>query len=220
MPSPPHTIISLPVQTAACESRATGALMVLVAVQLSVLGLYRPPVFKTPLVSVSAPDNHLTADPNCRVKESRNGRISGAGGCPAISAGIVSPASVQSAASRFRPRRSSHCRSKLPRVSLAHGRISRAGGCPSVSAGIVPPACVQRAAVGSAPDDHLTAGPNGRVEFSRKGRINGAGRCPAIRAGIIARQCSNSWCYQEFRPRRSSHCRSKRPCEILAHWAH
>ena len=45
---PPQTIISLPVpvQTAACDSRAAGALVVLVAVQLSVLGSYRPPVFK------------------------------------------------------------------------------------------------------------------------------------------------------------------------------
>ena len=43
---PPQTIISLPVQTAVCLSRAAGALVVLVAVQLSVLGLYLPPVFK------------------------------------------------------------------------------------------------------------------------------------------------------------------------------
>jgi hypothetical protein len=45
---PPQTIISLPVQTALCESRAAGGLIVLVAVQLSVLGLYRPPVLKGP----------------------------------------------------------------------------------------------------------------------------------------------------------------------------
>ena len=50
VPSPPQTIISLPVQTAACESRATGAFVVLVGIQLSVLGLYLPPVFKTSLV--------------------------------------------------------------------------------------------------------------------------------------------------------------------------
>jgi hypothetical protein len=43
---PPHTIISLPIQTAVCPSRPVGAPVVLVAVQLSVLGLYRPPVFK------------------------------------------------------------------------------------------------------------------------------------------------------------------------------
>ncbi len=42
---PPHTIISLPVQTAVVSYRALGALVVLVAVQLSVLGLYLPPVF-------------------------------------------------------------------------------------------------------------------------------------------------------------------------------
>src|SRR5262245_16643723 len=44
--SPPHTIISLPLQTAVCTLRPAGALVVLVAVQLSVLGLYLPPVSK------------------------------------------------------------------------------------------------------------------------------------------------------------------------------
>ena len=43
---PPQTIISLPVHTAVGPSRAEGALVVLVAVQLSVLGLYLPPVLK------------------------------------------------------------------------------------------------------------------------------------------------------------------------------
>src|SRR5215831_3915981 len=46
-PDPPQTIISLPVHTAVCPSRASGALVVLVAVQLSVPGLYLPPVLKT-----------------------------------------------------------------------------------------------------------------------------------------------------------------------------
>jgi hypothetical protein len=43
---PPQTIISLPVDTCAWTYRAEGALMVLVAVQLSARGSYRPPVFK------------------------------------------------------------------------------------------------------------------------------------------------------------------------------
>src|SRR6266481_352503 len=43
---PPHMIITLPVHTAVWNSRAAGALVRLVAVQLSVLGLYLPPVFK------------------------------------------------------------------------------------------------------------------------------------------------------------------------------
>ncbi len=50
--NPPQTIISLPVHTAVCTARASGALVVLVAVQLSVLGLYLPPVLrKLPLSS-------------------------------------------------------------------------------------------------------------------------------------------------------------------------
>ena len=42
---PAHTIISPPVQTAVCQKRAAGALLVVVAVQLSVPESYLPPVF-------------------------------------------------------------------------------------------------------------------------------------------------------------------------------
>ncbi|PYL07697.1 MAG: hypothetical protein DME33_09595 [Verrucomicrobia bacterium] len=42
---PPHTIISVLVETAVCLNRAEGALVVLVAVQLSVFRSYLPPVF-------------------------------------------------------------------------------------------------------------------------------------------------------------------------------
>lgn len=45
-PYPPQTIIWLPVQTAVCESLPAGALVMLVAVQLSVLGLYLSPVLR------------------------------------------------------------------------------------------------------------------------------------------------------------------------------
>jgi hypothetical protein len=50
--NPPHTIISLPAHAAECSDRTVGALVVLVAVQLSVLGLYLPPVFLLPLESI------------------------------------------------------------------------------------------------------------------------------------------------------------------------
>jgi hypothetical protein len=43
---PPQTIISLPVQIAVCKYRAPGALLVLVAAHISVVGLYLPPVLK------------------------------------------------------------------------------------------------------------------------------------------------------------------------------
>jgi hypothetical protein len=43
---PPHTIISLPVQTVLWKVLASGAFVVLVGVQVFVVGLYFPPVFK------------------------------------------------------------------------------------------------------------------------------------------------------------------------------
>jgi hypothetical protein len=42
-------IISVPVHTAGALTRASGAFVVLVAIQLSVVGLYLPPVFNTML---------------------------------------------------------------------------------------------------------------------------------------------------------------------------
>jgi hypothetical protein len=51
--TPPHTIISLPVQAAVWRNLALGALVVLVAVQLLVVGLYLPPV-SVPLKPVTS----------------------------------------------------------------------------------------------------------------------------------------------------------------------
>ena len=44
---PPHTIISLPVQTAVWKKRAAGVLVVVVGVQLFVAGSYLPPVLNS-----------------------------------------------------------------------------------------------------------------------------------------------------------------------------
>ena len=85
--SPPQTIISLPVQTALCRCRLEGAPGVLVVAQLSVPGLYLPPVLA---IGVAAPDDHFTAGPHCRVKVSAGGRAGGAGGGPTICDGVVS----------------------------------------------------------------------------------------------------------------------------------
>src|SRR6266404_1588833 len=68
--APPQTIISLPLQTAVWNYRASGALVVLVAVHVSALGLYRPPVFKR-MVSSAPPQTIIslpvqTAVCNCR----------------------------------------------------------------------------------------------------------------------------------------------------------
>jgi hypothetical protein len=52
---PPQTIIWLPVQTAVWFDLELGALAVLVAVQVSVAGLYLPPVFPEPQTIISLP---------------------------------------------------------------------------------------------------------------------------------------------------------------------
>ena len=57
--------------------------MVLVAVQLSVLGLYLPPVLKS-VIAISAPDDHFATGPHCRVTNRARGRVDGAGGGPTV----------------------------------------------------------------------------------------------------------------------------------------
>jgi hypothetical protein len=59
-PRPPQTNISLPVQTAVCEVRPSGALVVLVCVRLSVPGLYFPPVFKSPEAKSDPPQTIIS----------------------------------------------------------------------------------------------------------------------------------------------------------------
>ena len=54
--------------------RAEGALAVLVAVQLSVLGLYLPPVFNHEVIP-STPDDHFAASPDRRVTVARIGCV-------------------------------------------------------------------------------------------------------------------------------------------------
>ena len=97
----------------------------------------------------SAPDDHFTAGPDCRVSDSASGRVGGAGGCPTIRAGIVSPAGVQKIADCVSSTPDDHftagphCRVKYSRS----GRVGGAGGCPTIRAGIVSPAGVEKVAV-------------------------------------------------------------------------
>ena len=152
VPNPPQTIISLPVQTAVWSVRASGALVVLVAVQVSVLGLYRPPVFNRPLVP-TPPQTIISLPIQTAVCANRAlRRISGAGGCPGVRAGIVSPTSVKFDGARSHSAPDDHFTAGPQwRVEGSRlGRISGAGGCPGVSAGIVSPTSVKNAAVAKA----------------------------------------------------------------------
>ena len=58
--APPQMIISLPIHTAVWASRGLGALVPLVAVQLSVAGLYFPPVFNGSKFSSNPPQTIIS----------------------------------------------------------------------------------------------------------------------------------------------------------------
>ena len=50
--------------------------------------------FNDAIIKSSAPDDHLAADPDRCVNSSAIGRVRGAGGCPTITDGIVSPTGI------------------------------------------------------------------------------------------------------------------------------
>src|SRR2546421_600818 len=67
---PPQTIISVPVHTAVCWARQAGAFVLVVAIQLSALGLYLPPVFEQRLLS-SPPQTIISVPVHTAVWKSR-----------------------------------------------------------------------------------------------------------------------------------------------------
>ena len=136
-----------------------------------------------------------------------------------IRAGIVSPASVEVTVEhcRFRPRRSFHCRSRLPCDRIGQWARWWCWWLSTIRAGIVSPAGVQSAV------DAIIIHP--RRSFHCQSRL------PCDRLGqwarwwcwwlsnypcwdCISRRYSNS-CRNHLRPRRSFHCRSRLPCDRL-----
>jgi hypothetical protein len=86
---------------------------------------------------ISAPDDHFTADPDCRVIESRSG-ADGVGFRPSVAAGIISAAGFEKSADvgsapddHFAAR--PHCRV----IGTGSRRVVGAGGSPTVSAGMI-----------------------------------------------------------------------------------
>src|SRR5207248_893024 len=63
-------------------------------------GIISSPAVRTSggISRASTPDDHFTAGPDCRMNVPTSGRIDGAGSCPNIRVGIVSPAGVQNSA--------------------------------------------------------------------------------------------------------------------------
>ena len=136
-------------------------------------------------VTESAPNDHLTAGPDCRVIGSARGRVEGADACPTVRAGIVSSASAKPCVwETFYSTPDDHFAAGPDRrVSFsAGGSIGGTGGCPTVCGWIVSSASVRT----STPNDHFAASPDCRVIHSARGRVGGAGGYPTIRAGIVS----------------------------------
>ena len=64
-------IMLLSVHTAVWDSRPTGALVVLVAIQLSVIGLYLPPVFTSPSIKLNPPHTIISLPVQTAVGKAR-----------------------------------------------------------------------------------------------------------------------------------------------------
>ncbi len=153
-----------------CEQyRAAGALVVLVAVQLSVPGLYLPPVFKTVPFVV-----HPRRSFRCRstlpcdsIGQRAHWWCWWLSNCRCWD--YIFRRCSKSPEPSVRPRRSFHCRSTLPCASSGSGRVGGAGGRPTVGDGIISAAGVQiEWCQSTAPDDHFTAGPDCRVNFGHR----------------------------------------------------
>ena len=130
---------------------------------------------KNAAVSFSAPDNHLTAGPHCRVKFSGIGRVGGTRGRPSIDAGFVSAAGLQRvwvvSAPDDHVATGPHCRV----IVSGGGHAGGTGGCPAIGAGIVLPASIKIAVDLVARDDHLAVGPQCRTKYSASRRVSGSG---------------------------------------------
>ena len=214
---PPQTIIPPPVQTAVGKPRPDGAPVVLVAVQLSVAGLYLPPVFKA-TGPINPPQTIISLPVQTAVCSYRPvGRVGETGGCPTIHGWIVSPARVQIHADISSPddhlAAGPHCRKSCRPSGALVVLVAVQLSVPGL---YLPPVFRNAAAIKSTPDDHFTASPHCCVACSGIGRVGGAGGCPTVRAGIVppagvqigrAAQC--------LRPRRSFHCQSTLLCGRL-----
>ena len=173
----------------------------LVAVQLSVAGI----ISATGVVVVetisSAPDDHFTAGPHCRVIESGSRCVGGTGGCPTVRTRIISPARVRRAAHGAAGSAPDHHFTASPdsRVKISCRRcVRRACVRPTIACRIVSSTGVPRViGIQAAPNDHLTTGPNRGVEVSDSRRIGSAGGCPRIINASVrsVRYCGKRYTY-------------------------
>ena len=164
----------------------------------------------------SAPDDHFTAGPDCRVEPSGIRRVGSAS-----RRGIVSAAGIEIGC----------VISSTPDDHVASGpdccvtpsgmrRIGSAGSRPRICAGVISPTVIEiGCAISSTPDDHVASGPDCRVTRSGFGRVGSAGSCPAVCDRIVFTARVEKAHSSPSHPRRSFHCQSTLPCETVGHQA-
>ena len=205
---PAQTITSLPVHTTVCPVRAFGALIVLVAIQLSVLGLYLPPVSAGPCPrprqSFHYP-SRLPYDP------SASRRV---GSADFVQLLVPDCISRRCSRSRYplRPRRSFRCHSRRPCETSAVARWRSLSSHPCSDCISRP--CSNTNRILPTPDDHLTTGPHCRVKPSSSGRVCSALSLPNCRSSdCISPQYLRPHSHHHAHPRRSFYYRSRQPCD-------
>ena len=130
-------------------------------------GVVPPAIVEIDAVISPAPDNHLTASPDCGVDIAAGGCVGGAGGCPTICARAVSPTGVGIIQERINSSPNDHF-AAAPDCGVrfsADGRVNGAAGCPNIRSGIVSTAGIQievpgTVVVNATPDNHLGARPD------------------------------------------------------------
>src|SRR5262245_28438522 len=133
----------------------------------------------------SAPDDHFTAGPDCRVQPSGIRRVGSAGRRPTIKIGIVSAAVIEIGCVISSTPDDHVASGPDCRVSFsATGCVSGAGGRPTIIGRIVSPTGVQIGSVTRAtPDNHFASGPDCRVTQSAVRLVNCTGATQLSVAG-------------------------------------
>ena len=174
----------------------------------------------------SAPDDHFTASPHCRVSVSASrARWS----CWWLSSCrcrdcISRRCSEWITDANSRPRRSFHCQSRplCDRLGQwAHWSCWWPSSCRCWD-------CISRRCLNAEQSLHppqtiiSAASPHCRVTVSGSGRVGRAGGRPTIGAGIVSPAGVQIDCCHPIHPRRSFHCQSRLPCERIgqrARWS-
>ena len=110
---------------------------------LRIRGRIVPPASFHSIAIISAPNDHFTAGPHCRVIKAGIGCV-GVGGCPTVGAWMIFSTGVKLGGNTLAAPDDHFTACPHSGVTVAgSGRVGDAGACPSVRARIISPAGVE-----------------------------------------------------------------------------